>query len=338
MARGMTTQDYPRIHEPSKLAGFMDEGKLVPHPGKIPEGKLKEIIERSVEYANRKSSREILDIPDKASDAEVSRIYAREGAALLRYFRKYCGDPASTAHECYDRHYSVIAKEQFHNRLLQKERMNAGWRYQRIALQCAQASKRFRSVSDIGAVEADFNITVETVPGAAAPIVNVYISVKNRSNTMGGQDWPKAIYALEQIANQDKNRSGPYICVFGIAMERGKRQIRRHRRTKQPHSPNTEVWLSDFFWPFVANESYEGIMLAVSDFFAEQGLTMENRTIGVPMPQGLIDSFGEECRKAGLVDEEGNFHDRRKLVRFFCTNSIAELKDLGKKTRKSKRQ
>ena len=218
MARGMTAQDYPRIHEPNKLAGFLDEGKLVPHPGKISEAKLREIIERSVEYANRKSSREILDIPDKASDAEVSRIYAREGAALLRYFRKYCGDPASTAHECYDRHYSVIAKEQFHNRLLQKERLNAGWRYQRIALQCAQA--------------------------------------------------------------------------------------------------------------------YEDIMLAVSDFFAEKGLKTENRTISVPTPQCLIDSFGEECRKAGLVDEEGNFHDRRKLVSFFCTNSAPEVKSLGKKTRR----
>jgi hypothetical protein len=44
---------------------------------------------------------------------------------------------------------------------------------------------------------------------------------------MGGQDWPKAISALENVARSDKNRSGPYICVFGIAIDKGQRQIRR---------------------------------------------------------------------------------------------------------------
>jgi hypothetical protein len=324
-------QKYPRIDEPDKFAGFLDEKRLIPHKKTIEDGVLKKIIERSVEYANKKSSRAILEIPDDAADEQVRAVYLKEGKSLLAYFRRYCGDPASTAYECEGRHYAEIAKEQFHNRTLQKERMNSGWRYQRIAYQCAETSHRFKSVSDIGAVEADFNITAETVDCPEIPIINIYVSIKNRINTLGGQDWPKAIYALEDVARTDKNRSGPYLCVFGIAMERGQRTIKKNSKTKQPHSFNTEVWLSDFFWPFLANHSYEAIMLAVSDFLAEQGLTTENRTAGIPVPNELIESFGKECRKNGLVDADGKFNDRRKLVTFFCTKSVKIKKPKGKK-------
>ncbi len=193
-------QKYPRIDEPDKYAGYLDDRKLVSHTETLEEDVLKKIIERSVDYASKKSSRAILEIPEKATDEQVREIYLKEGESLLIYFRKYCGDPASTAYECHGRHFSEIAKEQFHSRTLQKERMNSGWRYQRIAYQCAEASKRFKSVSDIGAIEADFNMTVETVDCPGIPVVNIYISVKNRTNTLGGQDWPKAIYALEEVA------------------------------------------------------------------------------------------------------------------------------------------
>ena len=44
--------------------------------------------------------------------------------------------------------------------------------------------------------------------------------IKNRANTMGGQDWPKAIASLEKEAELDKNRVGDYICVFGISIEK----------------------------------------------------------------------------------------------------------------------
>jgi hypothetical protein len=199
-----------------------------------------------------------------------------------------------------------------------KERMNSGWRYQRIAYRCAETSQRFHAVSDIGAVEADFNVVVDTVNYPGAPVVNVYISVKNRVNTLGGQDWPKAISALEEVAKNDKNRQGPYLCVFGIAMDRGTRTIKKAAKTRIPYSSNTEVWLADFFWPFVANHSFEDIMLAVYDVFAEQGLSKENRTVGVAPPTELVEAFGKECLQHGLVDAQGVFRDARKLVKFFC--------------------
>jgi len=334
-AKPTIPQPYPRIGEGNKFAGALDTDQIVGHTGKIPTGDMKQIIKGAVEYANRKSSRAILDIPDSASDEEAKKIYLNQGRALFAYFKKYCGDPATTAYECCGRGYDQVAAEQFFNRALQKGRMNSGWRYQRIAFQCAQASKRFKSVSDIGSMEADFNVTIETVNYSSAPIVNIYTSVKNRMNTLGGQDWPKAIAALEEVAKNDKNRSGPYLCVFGIAMDRGLRSIKKHGKTKQPHSINTEVWLSDFFWPFFSNYTYEEIMLAVYELISEQGLKKENRTIGIAPPAELVESFGHQCKHYGLIDEQGKFNDAKKLVNFFCTELIVKK---SKNISKSKKQ
>jgi hypothetical protein len=324
MAKATISQPYPRISEGNKFAGMLNADQLAKHVGKIPITDLKRIIKGAVEYANRKSSRAILDISETASEKEAKQIYLEQGRALFAYFKKYCGDPATTAYECCGRSYSQVAAEQFFNRAVQKGRMNSGWRYQRIAFQCAQASKRFKTVSDIGSMEADFTVTIESVTSVPAPTVNIYISVKNRTNTLGGQDWPKAIAALEHVAKTDKNRSGPYLCVFGIAMDRGARAIKRHGKTKQPHSFNTEVWLSDFFWPFFSNYTYEEIMLAVCELISEQGLQKENRTIGIAPPVELVESFGEQCKQHGLVDGDGKFNDSKKLVTFFCRELTAK--------------
>ena len=324
MAKSTISQPYPRVAEGGKYAGMLNTNQLAQHIRKIPIKDLKRIIKDAIEYANRKSSRAILDIPNQASDEEAKQIYLKQGRSLFSYFKKYCGDPATTAYECCGRTFAQVATEQFQNRALQKGRMNSGWRYQRIAFQCAQASKRFKTVSDIGSNEADFTATIETVDYVVASIVNIYVSVKNRTNTLGGQDWPKAIAALEQVASTDKNRSGPYICVFGIAMDQGVRSVKRHGKTKQPHSSNTEVWLSDFFWPFFSNFNYEEIMLAVCELISEQGLTKENRTAGIAPPKELVESFGERCKHYGLIDVSGKFNDAKKLVSFFCARDAAK--------------
>ena len=320
------SQPYPRIGEGKKYAGMLDNERVTGHIGKIPKADLRQIIKGAVEYANRKSSRAILDIPESISEVAAKEIYLKEGRMLFAYFKKYCGDPATTAYECHGRSYSLVATEQFFNRALQKGRMNSGWRYQNIAFHCARASKRFKTVSEIGSMEADFNVTMETVNYADAPSVNIFVSVKNRTNTLGGQDWPKAIAALEEVAKTDKNRDIkkiPYLCVFGIAIDRGQRSIKRNGKTKQPHSTNTEVWLSDFFWPFFSNYTYEEIMLAVWEFITEQGLKKENRTIGIAPPSELVESFGNQCRQYELIDDDGKFNDAKKLVKFFCTQLVS---------------
>ena len=314
-------QDYPRISEGEDFAGLLDERKLVPHTHKISSSKVRQIISDAVKNANRKASRVILNIPEKSTDAEMRNIFLKEGRKLLEYFRQYCGDPPATAYQCLDRHYSEVAAEQFRNRTLQKERMNSGWRYQFMAHDCAQASRRFVTVSQLATAEADFNVTIGTKNFHKRKI-NIYVSVKNRTNTMGGQDWPKAIAALEAMAKNDPNRSEPYVCVFGIAMERGTRYMKA-KRGGNYYSVNTEIWLSDFFWPFFANHTYEEIMNAVLDALMEEGRRVESATIGVTVPSQLIESFGDCCRKHNLVDNSGRFNDAKKLVRFFCVRSPA---------------
>jgi hypothetical protein len=314
MADRTTAQNYPRIHsESSEYNGFLDESKLNPHIHKFAVDELKKIIRQAIDFANKKSSRAILNIPDEASSEVISGIYRNEGRELFKYFVKYCGDPASTAHECLYRHYSQIAVEQFRNRTLQKERMNSGWRYQFIAKDSAILSKRFQSVSDIGASEADFNAIIGK-KDTNDPI-NIYVSVKNRTNTMGGQDWPKAIRALEQMAKSDKNRNGPYICVFGIAMEKGLRNIKNEAKSKIPYSFNTEIWMSDFFWPFFSNYKYDEIVINVLDVLIEEG---ETSLLDIEIPKELIDSFGNVCDHLGLLDTQGKFNDPYKLVDIFC--------------------
>ncbi len=309
-------QAYPRIQdETSPYYGCLDDSLLTAHSGKIPPEQLKTLIRAAINAANRKSSREILSIPTDATPEEVETIYEREGRKLFQYFKKYMGDPASTAHQIYGKHYRIVGTEQFRNRTLQKERMNSGWRYQFLAVDCARSSRRFKSVSDIGAAEGDFNAIIEFQNPVLAPL-RLYVSVKNRSNTLGGQDWPKAIEALERVAKTDKNAIGPYCCVFGIAMDRGTRYIKREQKSKLPHSVNTEVWLSDYFWPFFSNYSYEEIMTLVLDVLISS-YEAENLSTEIEIPDKLLDSFGEACARAGLIDDKGVFNDPYRLVHFF---------------------
>lgn len=145
-------QNYPRIEdEENSFYGFFDESKVTPHQTIISDSDLKNIIKKAVQIANAKSSRAILNIHDNVSEEEINKIYIKEGKALFRYFLKYCGDPASTAFDCVNQHFNKIAKEQFRNRTIQKERMNSGWRYQFIAKDTAiiktiSFNFRFRSI------------------------------------------------------------------------------------------------------------------------------------------------------------------------------------------------
>ncbi len=315
-------QTYPRLPD----SDLLDDSKLVPHYLKIPIKKLKEIIVSAIETAGRKSSRAILDLPDDATEEEVSKTYKRAGWELFKYFKIYYGDPAYAAYQCLNRKCTDIAREQFKNRTLQKERMNSAWTYQFIAKDAATASQRFESVSDIGLKEADFNVLVKYKNSKSK--LAIYISVKNRANTVGGQDLPKAIAALEKEAQLDKNRVGDYICVFGISIERGQRKIRKNQKTGIAYSMNTELWYSDFFWPFFSNYSYEEIAKFVLDVLI--ATQKQNNADNDEIPQELLDSFEECCEKAGLLDKKGYFNDAHKLVELFCRK--VEKSKKGKKT------
>jgi hypothetical protein len=303
----VTVQQYPR-----QTKNLLNDIELVTHVYKIPVEKLKTIIVAAIETAGRKSSRAILNLPENASAEEVTKTYTKEGRELFRYFVKYCGDAATTALQCTGRKCSEIAREQFRNRTLQKERMNSAWRYQYIAKDAAAASKRFETVSDIGLAEADFNVVIRYKKGKSK--LTVYVSVKNRSNTMGGQDWPKAIAALEKVASGDKNRDGDYICVFGLSVERGMR-LMKGNKSGVPFSYNTELWFADYFWPFFSNYSYEEIAKLVLDVLIASNA---RHASSEDVPQELLDSFRKCCEEKNLLDGNGCFIDPYSLVGFFC--------------------
>jgi hypothetical protein len=303
----VTVQQYPR-----QTDNLLDDSQLVPHTYRIPADQLKAMIMAAIETAGRKSSRAIVNLPDNASADEVTKTYTKEGRELFRYFVKYCGDAAVTALQCTGRKCSEIAREQFRKRTLQKERMNSAWRYQYIAKDAAAASKRFETVSDIGLAEADFNAVIKYRKRKSK--LTVYVSVKNRSNTMGGQDWPKAVAALERVASGDKNRDGDYICVFGLSVERGTR-LMKGNKSGVPFSYNTELWFADYFWQFFSNYSYEEIAKMVLDVLIA---SEERHTSSEDVPQELLDSFQKCCEENNLLDESGCFVDPYRLVEFFC--------------------
>lgn len=311
-------QQYPRIQdEDSPYYGYLDDAKLVSHHQRVPHDLFVDLIQQAIASANRKSSRDVLQIPEAASEAELQRIYENAGKKLFTYFRQYVSDPAGTAHQLLHKTYHEVGEELFRNRTLQKERMNSGWRYQYLAVAVARATGRFVSVSDIGAAEADFHAVIHFTDQQRYPDpLSLYVSVKNRSDTVGGQDYPKAVQALEEIAKSDRNRLGPYCGVMGIVMEKGQRRMRKNQRTGQPHSFNVEMWLSDFFWPFFTNYSYEEIMTAVLDVLiaAHEAGELSSQ---IMIPEPVLEAFGDACREAGLIDADGLFDDPHRLIRFF---------------------
>jgi len=117
------------------------------------------------------------------------------------------------------------------------------------------------------------------------------------------------------MANSDKNRNGPYICVFGIAIERGLRIIKSQKKTNTPYSINTEIWMADFFWPFFTNFGYEEISQSVLDVLI---LSRKKHRQVISIPRKVIDIFGELCVKSHLLDERGRFNNPHRLVEFFC--------------------
>ena len=313
-------QEYPRIRDQeSKYYGCLNTDDLVPHPEprSITPELLKQLILGAIEEASAMSSRASLEVPAHLTIEMEEEFYRAEGRNLFEYFHDYPIDPAATAHEYYGKNYRDVGLDLFRNRALQKGRMNSGWRYQLLARDCAKNSHRFDEVAGFGASKGDFIAKIEFIENLYKPL-HIYVSVKNRSDTLGGQDWPNSIAALEAQARTDnRQQDGSYICVFGIAMDRGMRRIPRSRE-KKAYSDNTEIWLSDFFWPFFSAYSYNEIMTAMLQVLVKAVDASEVLPTQVNVPDKVLTHFGEECKTAALMDEFGHFDNPFKLVDFFC--------------------
>jgi hypothetical protein len=44
----------------------------------------------------------------------------------------------------------------------------------------------------------------------------------------------------------------------------------------------------------------------------------EQQRLAMPIPDELIDSFGDACRARRLLDDEGRFNDPLRLIDVFC--------------------
>lgn len=322
-------EEYPRIRErKSRFYGCLNTDLLIPHPEprRISPELLKGLMLHAINEANAMSKREAEEIPEGLTSEEEEEVWKSEGRSLFEHFHDYPIDPAATAHEYYDKNYRVVGVDLFRSRVWQKGRMNSGWRYQLLARDCAKNSGRFDEVAGFGTAKGDFIAKIEFLEKFYKPL-HLYVSVKNRSDTLGGQDWPNSIIALEEYAKTDnRQQDGSYICIFGIAMERGTRRIPRSRQTKKAHSDNTEVWLSDFFWSFFSAYSYNEIMTAMLEVLVKAEDAAEILPTQVVVPDKVLTYFGEECKAAGLINELGNFDNPYHLVDFFCGQIPAKPK------------
>jgi hypothetical protein len=154
-----------------------------------------------------------------------------------------------------------------------------------------------------GKKEGDVEADIET-PGFAKGL-RLFMSVKKSADTVGGQDVEGMIRRLEAMAAADKNLTRPYLCVACIATPPGgkirsyfeSRQMRRNNEG-YPYSPNCEVWLPGFVFPFISglspNEVYRAAFSRLADFLPFYALTQREECAKL---------LTEELNKLGLVDE-----------------------------------
>jgi hypothetical protein len=292
------TQRYPR--DPND---FLDPTTAKKITKKFSQAELDAVVRKCIVKANAKSGTQALVLPRNASTEQIKVAERKAAAELFKKFQKYCVDPARADADFAGKHVDAIATTLDQNQLGSRSRMNAGWRYQFLALELAsKLPERFAQVSG-GGKHSDISATLLLKNGDE---VRLYISVKNRSDTISGSKWPAAIESLEQEAIRDINRTeGSYLCVFGAAMEKGQRK-------RMSPSVNTEFWKSDFFWEFLTGLSYEETMEAVARILElDKGQSAEGL-----IPAGVLTEFQALCIQKGLVGANGTFLPK-KLLKFF---------------------
>lgn len=297
-------ESYPRLPNEAPEGGLLNVDKIKPLTKKIDNALLKTLIERAIENASIKASKEALKIEDGLKGEQLQKKYKKAARDLFKYFKR--SDPAATFQIAEGVDSREFARELFRKRQGHKATMNAGWRYQFLLVECAQASKRFKGVSDINTGDADVNLTAELNDGSGKT-VSILISMKNREDTISGSKWGGAIEKLEESAKNDKNRTGAYICVFALGMQR------RRYRTMKKFSVNTEIWPANFVWPFVSGYSYEEIMLSVSEVLAAAHIP------DFILPDELLNEFVRLCKINNLVDDTGIFNSKENLIKWLCS-------------------
>ena len=153
---------------------------------------------------------------------------------------------------------------------MQRNRMKIGEFYQFLIIELMKPN--FPSVYD-GKQEGD--VEAEITPPGLPSGLRLYISVKKSKDTVGGQDIAGVMSRLETLGKEDKNLSKPYLGVFAIATPpKGKvdsysksRKI-LNKKDGNPYSPNIEVWLPGFIFPFICGKSPKEVYSRTHSFIS----------------------------------------------------------------------
>lgn len=206
---------------------------------------------------------------------------------------------------------------------MQRQRMRIGMFYQFLVIELMR--HRFPATLD-GKKEGDVEADIETPSFSKG--LRLYMSVKKSADTVGGQDVAGMIRRLEAMAAEDKNLTRPYLCVACIATPpRGKiqsytdsRQMRRNNEG-QPYSPNCEVWLPGFIFPFISglypNEIYKAAFAKVGEFLPFYSLALREE---------CAELLTKELSKLGLVNEETGTIDPQKFQAFISQTQATKEK------------
>ena len=279
-------QPYPR-RQPD---GYLADDLLFPIPPPLTSHQLDESIVKAYERSLKNKKGDIVRLPQTPKELVklcLKHLRERSDPILSPSFLSLC-----QADEIFE--LDAIAHE------MQRHRMKIGVFYQFLVIELLR--HRYPNAND-GDREGDVKVDIET-PGFDKGL-RLFMSVKKSADTVGGQDVSGMIKRLESLAVEDKNLTRPYLCIACVATPpRGiiklYEQSREMKRNKdgQPYSPNCEVWLPGFVFPFISglapNEIYQTAFSKVRDFLPFH--TLSNR-------QECGALLKAELHKLGLVDE-----------------------------------
>jgi hypothetical protein len=291
-------QSYPRRDD------FLAKDELFPRlKTPVNDAELSGAIRRAFERCLKDKRGNVTSLPELPEELValcLQHLKERSDPILSPYFLSQC-----LLEEIFE--LDAVAHE------MQRHRMRIGVFYQYLLIELMRL--RFANVAD-GKREGDAEAEINT-PGFAKGL-RLFISVKKSSDTVGGQDVGGVIRRLEAIALEDKNLTGPYLCVVCFAtpqrgiilpFERG-RGIRRNR-DGYPYSPNCEVWSPGFVFPYIcgldAEVVYHAALRQVGGFLPFHSLTQRKKC-------GAM--LAEELRRLALVNETTGRLDPLKFQQF----------------------
>lgn len=257
--KGKSLQPYPR-RQPD---GYLADDSLFPLPElSLTPSQLDEAIARAFERALKSKKGEKKKLPQSPQELVrlcLEHLRKRSDPVLSPFFLSQC-----EVEEIFE--LDAIAHE------MQRRRMEIGVFYQFLVIELMRY--RFPLTYD-GKKEGDVEAEIYT-PGFDRGL-RLFMSVKKSADTVGGQDVEGMIKRLEAMAAAEKNLTRPYLCVACIATPpRGRIQsysnsrLMRHDNEGNPRSPNCEVWLPGFIFPFVSglqpNEVYKAALTKIGEF------------------------------------------------------------------------